>query len=132
MDTGNKYKLSTTGQYRKDLKRLSKQGKDLNKLTTVLDTLLKGEKLAEKYRDHPLIANHKGERECHIEGNWLLDYKIEENTLTLIALRTGTHKEVLNKESFEYEYSNECSEEYQRGYIDGYNSVKKQKRIKTK
>ena len=88
-----KYKLSTTKAYRKDL----------NKLSDVLNKLLNGETLEEIYLDHPLIGNHKGERECHIEPNWLLNYKIDNNILKLIALRTGTHNDIFKNEFYEFE-----------------------------
>ncbi|MBF1203051.1 MAG: type II toxin-antitoxin system YafQ family toxin, partial [Fusobacterium periodonticum] len=49
------------------------------------------------YRDHNLIGNYKGYRECHIESDWLLIYKIMENILILTLSRTGTHSELFKK-----------------------------------
>lgn len=85
-------KPSFTRQFEKDLKRMEKRGKELPKLKEVMELLIEEEQLAERYRDHPLIGNYKGRRECHIEPNWLLIYKVEE--ASIIFERTGTHSDL--------------------------------------
>ena len=49
--------------------------------------------LPERYRDHALTnsRNYKGMRECHIEPDWLLVYKIVRDTLILKLIRMGSH-----------------------------------------
>lgn len=89
------YQLTTTTQFRKDYKRIKKRGYDLAILEGVLDTLLAGQPLAEKHRDHALQGNYKGFRECHIQPDWLLIYAIDGDQLILTASRTGTHTELL-------------------------------------
>lgn len=79
---------------KKDVKLLKKQGKDLNKLISVLDTLSKREKLPDKNKDHALKGEYSGFRECHIEPDWLLIYKIEEKELVLYATATGSHADL--------------------------------------
>ena len=58
--------LITTTQFKKDLKRIRKRGLDLNSLKFILDTLQKQEALPLKYRDHALVGDYRGFRECHI------------------------------------------------------------------
>ena len=79
-------------QFKKDFKRIIKQGKNLKDLETILSILIKGSPVSEKYHDHSLIAEYNGYRELHIKPDWLLVYKIEGDTLTLA--RTGSHSEL--------------------------------------
>lgn len=68
--------LIVTNKFKKDLKRIRKQGKDLDLLQDVLQTLLEENELDVKHRDHALTGNYIGFRECHIEPDWLLIYMI--------------------------------------------------------
>ena len=86
--------LITTTQFKKDLKRIRKRGLDLNSLKFVLDTLQKQEALPLKYRDHALVGNYRGFRECHIEPDWLLIYTISNEKLILTAARTRSHSDL--------------------------------------
>ena len=92
-----KYELDFTSKFKKDVKLLKKQGKNIEKLYEIINILACGEGLDAKYRDHNLIGNYKGYRECHIESDWLLIYKIMENILILTLSRTGTHSELFKK-----------------------------------
>ena len=65
-------------------------------LESVLQMLLQGETLPIKYRDHALIGNYVGFRECHIQPDWLLIYTINNNELILTAARTGTHSDLFS------------------------------------
>lgn len=84
--------IRRTAQFKKDAKRVEKQGKDLDKLRKVLQILLGGERLAPQYRDHVLVGQYKGTRECHIAPDWLLIYELTESELVLI--RTGAHSDL--------------------------------------
>ncbi len=66
------YEIRFTNQFKKDIKLAKKQGKDIDKLFSVVDILAAGGTLPPKYRDHELSGNYKGCRECHIEPDWLL------------------------------------------------------------
>ena len=79
-------------QFKKDFKRIIKQGKNILELEAILTILIEGEPVPEKYQDHPLIAEYNGYRELHIKPDWLLVYKIEDDALTLA--RTGSHSEL--------------------------------------
>lgn len=88
--------LEYTNKFKKDIKKISKQGLDIEKLHKVIDILQKQEKLPEQYRDHLLVnsRNYKNMRECHIEADWLLIYKIYDDAMVLVAVRTGSHSEL--------------------------------------
>ena len=86
--------LVMTTQFRKDLKRINKRGKDLSLLKDVLQTLREEQALEEKYHDHALTGNYIGFRECHIQPDWLLVYAINKEALILTASRTGSHSDL--------------------------------------
>ena len=75
-----------------------KQGKDISKMEEVIEILASGEKLDKKYKDHNLSDNkyYKGCRECHIEADWLLVYKIINDELILYLVETGSHSDLFN------------------------------------
>ena len=80
-------------KFRKSLKKLLKSGSfDRKKLEKIIDTLLRGEKLTQNYQDHLLTGDMADYRECHIEFNLLLIYKIEDNNLVLVNI--GSHPEM--------------------------------------
>ena len=78
--------------FRKDYRKLRSSGKDPSKLAFVINTLAAGKPLDEKYRDHALIGNYLGCRECHVSSDWLLIYQTTETELILV--RTGSHSEL--------------------------------------
>ena len=88
--------LAYTAQFKKDVRRKKRQGADLSKLDRLITRLRKRETLEEKLRDHELSGNWRGHRECHIEPDWLLIYKIEKDELILTAVRTGSHSDLFN------------------------------------
>ena len=88
------YQAKRTSQFKKDLKRLIKQGKDMSKLGVVVDALIAGKTLEAQYMDHTLSKNWAGFRDCHIEPDWILIYKKEKNTLVLTLTRSGSHSEL--------------------------------------
>jgi mRNA interferase YafQ len=84
-----------TTQFKKDYKRIKKQKKDPELLKDVIEKLFAGEKLESRYRDHRLSGNWKGHRDCHIESDWILIYRMEDENL--ILERTGSHSELFKK-----------------------------------
>lgn len=89
--------LVTTGQFRKDYKRVKKRGYNMEMLETVIDLLLNEQPLDERYQDHGLVGNYIGFRECHILPDWLLIYAKDKDKLILTASRTGTHSDLFSK-----------------------------------
>ena len=84
-----------TGQFKKDIKKLESSGyKDMEKIKTVVRKLIAGETLERKYKDHPLTNDLKGHRDCHIEPDWILIYKIDEDVQEITFVRTGSHSEL--------------------------------------
>jgi len=75
--------------FKRDIKRLRRQRVDLSKLTAVVTTLANQKPLRLQYRDHALVGNWKGYRECHILPDWLLIYRVENDELQLA--RSGSH-----------------------------------------
>ena len=92
-----KYTVKPTSQFKKDLKKMQKQHKDLELLNQILKLLANGETLPEKNRDHALTGNYTGCRECHIQPDWLLIYEVADDTLFLYLTRTGSHSELFDK-----------------------------------
>jgi mRNA interferase YafQ len=81
-----------TRQFERDINRIKKRGKNLEKIKIIIRTLLQGQPLDPIHKDHKLIGNYLGRRECHIESDWLLIYKIEEDRI--IFERTGSHSDL--------------------------------------
>lgn len=84
-----------TGQFKKDTKRMQKRGKDFARLRLLVESLARGDVLAPKFRDHPLLGGYAGSRECHVESDWLLIYERTESELILV--RTGTHADLFGR-----------------------------------
>ena len=84
-----------TKQFERDIKRMKKRGKNLDKLKIIIRSLVAEEPLDTIHRDHKLIGNWKGRRECHIESDWLLIYMSESDRV--VFERTGTHSDLFQK-----------------------------------
>lgn len=84
--------ISFTNQFKKELEKQKKRGKDPNRLLNVAYRLANEEQLESKYRNHKLVGNFKGRWECHIEPDWLLVYYKDNNKI--IFERTGTHSDL--------------------------------------
>lgn len=89
-----KYKLKPTTKFQKDLKRVQRRGYDISLLTDIVKMLADGKTLPKMNRDHSLLGEYMGCRECHITPDWLLIYEIYENDLILYLTRTGTHSDL--------------------------------------
>ncbi len=81
-----------TGQFLRDTRRAQRRGKDMSKLREVLSLLIADAPLPASLKDHPLTGEWSGYRDCHIEPDWLLLYKIDDNDL--ILARTGSHADL--------------------------------------
>ncbi len=88
--------IEFSNQFKKDYKLATKRGYDMAKLMDVISLLKNEEVLPAKYNDHPLkgIKKSMGVRECHIEPDWLLVYRIKNDKLILQLIRTGTHSDL--------------------------------------
>lgn len=86
-----------TNQFKKDYKLSIKRRLDIDLLDDVIRKLANGKQLPAKNKDHALSGNWSGYRECHIQPDWLLVYRIESNLLVLTLTRTGTHSDLFGK-----------------------------------
>ena len=84
-----------TRQFERDVKRLGRRNKNMEKLKIVIRALVAGGPLDPIYREHKLIGSYQGRRECHIESDWLLVYKLEGKAI--IFERTGSHSDLFRK-----------------------------------
>ena len=82
------------GSFKRDHKLMKKQNKDMEKLNEVMNLLLNEQPLLPKHKNHPLHGNYKDWWECHIEPDWLLIYRIENETQKVVFYRTGSHSEL--------------------------------------
>ncbi|EBG3748880.1 type II toxin-antitoxin system YafQ family toxin [Salmonella enterica] len=88
-------KPAQSGQFRRDVRKAEKRGKDMSKLRTLLAQLIEEKPLSERYRDHPLKGEWRGFRDAHIEPDWLLIYKIDGDVVRFE--RTGTHADLFDE-----------------------------------
>ena len=73
---------------------MGKRGLNLDKLREVTDMIINEQPLLPKHEDHPLHGNYRGKRECHIEGDWLLVYRIDKDNRKVVFYRTGSHSDL--------------------------------------
>lgn len=88
-----------TTQFKKDDKLAMKRHMDMDLLDHIIRALSRGETLPERNKDHSLTGYWVGHRECHIQPDWLLVYRMEEDVLVLTLARTGTHSDLFGKSS---------------------------------
>lgn len=79
------YKIRPSSRFQRDLKKIKKRNYDISLLERVLKMLAAGEELPAKYRDHALVGDFTGCRECHIAPDWLLIYEVRESELILVG-----------------------------------------------
>lgn len=88
-------KIEYSGQFKRDLKRVKRRGKQMDKLKTLMNEIIEGNPLDPRYLDHPLVGNWKGCRDSHIEPDWLLIYRVSDDLIRFE--RTGTHSDLFKK-----------------------------------
>ena len=91
------YEIKRTSQFKKDVKLMLKQGKDIQALLDVVELLRTDAPLPDQCHDHALSGNWSGKRECHTDPDWLLIYEKYEGLLLLTLIRTGSHSTLLRK-----------------------------------
>lgn len=90
------YTIKTTDKFDKQLRKIERQNKDLNKLMIVISMIANKQRLGFKYRNHKLNKSkeYKDCFECHIVPDWLLIYKIQDDKLLLLLFATGSHSDL--------------------------------------
>lgn len=87
-------KIIYTSKFKKDFKLIQKRGYCIDKLEEVFRLLANETPLPEKYCDHALTGEYAEYRDCHIQGDWILIYKIDKNISLISMYRTGTHSDL--------------------------------------
>ena len=97
-DLHTKYKIEFTSSFKKQLKKMIKQNKNIQELLEVITKLANLEELDPKYRNHSLINDktYKDCSECHIKPDWLLIYKYIDDRLVIVLFATGSHSELFD------------------------------------
>ena len=97
--TKTKYNVLFTTKFKKSLKKVKKQSKNIEELLDIIDKLVTKEELDAKYKNHKLIndGTYYNCFECHIKPDWLLIYKYEEDNLILVMVDTGSHSSLFGK-----------------------------------
>ena len=83
-----------TSQFKQDARRMERRGKDFGLFKEIVRNLIAEQALDLKYRDHALLGQYQGTRECHIEPDWLLVYELTQQEVVLI--RTGSHADLFD------------------------------------
>ena len=86
---------SYSGQFKRDVKLAEKRGKDMGKLRDIIDLLLTDKPLPRELGDHPLKGDWRPRRDIHIEPDWLLIYRVDDDVVCFD--RTGTHSDLFGK-----------------------------------
>ena len=89
--------IRTTREFDKDVKSCKQQGRNMQLLKDVVDLLAEDGCVPEEYKPHVLHDNYAGLWECHIEDDWLLVWRQNDNKLTLLLTNTGSHDELFGK-----------------------------------
>ena len=99
LDLNTKCKIDYTSDFKRQLKQIVKQGKDINLLLEIVTRLANYEELESKYKNHHLINDktYRNCMECHLKPDWLLVYKYINNNLVLLLVATGRHSKILDK-----------------------------------
>lgn len=92
-----KYRIKSSGKFKKSFKLALKRGKDPQLLSDVLNILAESGVLPKEYRSHVLSGNYKGIWECHLESDWLLLWRQYDDELVLLLTDTGTHSDLFKK-----------------------------------
>lgn len=87
--------LRASSAFRKDLKRIGRQGLDLTKLETIIDRLRSGKPPPAQNKPHPLKGEWKTYWDCHIEPDWVLIYRV--NADEVLLARTGSHADLFSR-----------------------------------
>ena len=88
------YRIRYSTKFKKDIKLAKKRGLPLKELKHTIEILAAGKELDQSYKDHSLNGNYSMFRECPIQPDWLLIYRIDGKELELLAYRTGTHSDL--------------------------------------
>lgn len=90
------YEIKRSTQFKRDVRRSIKQHKLMTKFKTIHELLMSGMSIPETNKDHILSGNWNGHRECHIEPDWLLIYRIDRENKVIEYVRMGSHSDIFS------------------------------------
>jgi mRNA interferase YafQ len=90
-------RVTRSSKFKKDYKLAKRQHKNLSLLRDVIERLVNKQLIPDKFRDHKLTGSLKEYRELHLEPDWLLIYRIDDNEEELKLARLGSHSELYRK-----------------------------------
>ena len=88
------YTIRTTQEFQRNVKRCKLQGRNMQLLRDVVDLLIEDGAVPIEYSPHILRDKYEGLWECHIEDDWLLVWRQNDNKLTLLLTNTGSHNDL--------------------------------------
>ena len=89
------YRFFTSNKFDKSFKKIKKHKKfKSSEFMVVVNTLLSGERLPKKYKEHKLSGEYEGCFECHIQNDILLIYSFHDSNMYLYAIDIGTHSDL--------------------------------------
>jgi mRNA interferase YafQ len=83
-----------TKPFRKERKLMRKRGRDLDKLGEVIRMIINEQPLPPERENHPLHGKWRGALGCHIQGDWVLIYQINDAARTVTFHHTGSHSDL--------------------------------------
>jgi len=90
-------RVTRSSKFKKDYKLAKRQQKNLSLLRDIIEKLVNKQLLPDKFQDHKLTGILKEYRELHLEPDWLLIYRIDDNEEELKIARLGSHSELYRK-----------------------------------
>jgi mRNA interferase YafQ len=90
------YGFTRSTKFRRDIRRCQRQQKDMDKFKEIHELLVMGKPLPARNKDHLLTGNWRNHRECHVEPDWLLIYRINDDKYIIEYVRTGSHSDLFN------------------------------------
>ncbi len=90
------YSFTRSSKFRRDIRRCQRQQKDMDKFKVIHELLIMSKQLPARNKDHLLTGNWKNHRECHIEPDWLLIYRVNDDENVIEYVRTGTHADLFS------------------------------------
>ena len=94
MSTNRLLTIVQTTKFKMDIKQLKERGAAIDQLLQVVELIVNGVPLAEKYKNHKLKGMSIPIMECHIKPDWLLLYSINAKQGILYLIGTGTHSDL--------------------------------------
>lgn len=83
--------------FKRDVRRVVRRGKSLERIMDAVRLLCAQQPLPAAFRDHALKGKFAGYRDCHVEPDLVLIYRIVEGRLELVCFRLGSHADLFSK-----------------------------------